>query len=159
MAPVCAKKNGPDDDRGRPQGIIKGTHYIRKAGPVSAPIESPDEWQDVIRRCVLSDKASLLGALSTMIEQPRPVPEAEEQSVFEPMSRDDLHEALVARGVIIHGGNPAVVLQTMLWRMGQEITHIKSFGYWPKDMPCAVSGYRPLPPLTDDDPIVKDLLA
>jgi hypothetical protein len=82
-APVCAKKNGPDDGRGRTQGIIKGTHYIRKAGPVSEAIASPDEWQDVIRRCVLSDKASLLGALTTMVEQPRPVPETEEQSVFE----------------------------------------------------------------------------
>lgn len=82
-SPVCAKKNGPNDERGRTQGVTKGTHYIRRAGPVSAPIDSPDEWQDVIRRCVLSDKASLLGALSTMIEQPRPVPEAEEQSVFE----------------------------------------------------------------------------
>ena len=82
-SPVCAKKNGPDDERGRTQGVTKGIHYTRKAGPVSAPIESPDEWQDVIRRCVLSDKASLLGALSTMIEQPRPTPETVEESVFE----------------------------------------------------------------------------
>ncbi|MEO0625289.1 MAG: ATP-binding protein [Pseudomonadota bacterium] len=70
-APVCAKKNGPNDARGRPEGINKGIHYIRKAGPVSAPIESPAEWHDVIRRCVLNDKTALLGALSTMIEQPR----------------------------------------------------------------------------------------
>ena len=82
-SPVCVRKNGPNDERGRTQGVTKGTHYIRKAGPVSAPIESPDEWQDVIRRCVLNDKVSLLAALSTMIEQPRPVPETEEQSVFE----------------------------------------------------------------------------
>lgn len=82
-SPVCGKKNGPDDDRGRTQGIAKGVHYIRKAGPVSAPIESPDEWQDVIRRCVLSDKTSLLGALSTMIEQPRPAPETDEQNVLD----------------------------------------------------------------------------
>ena len=81
-SPVCGKKNGPDDDRGRTQGIAKGVHYIRKAGPVSAPIESPDEWQDVIRRCVLSDKTSLLGALSTMIEQPRAAPETEEKNLF-----------------------------------------------------------------------------
>ncbi|MFG6585352.1 helix-turn-helix domain-containing protein [Sulfitobacter sp. 1A12779] len=82
-SPVCAKKNGPNDERGRTQGVTKGIHYTRKAGPVSAPIESPNEWQDVIRRCVLSDKASLLGALSTMIEQPRPTPETEKESVFE----------------------------------------------------------------------------
>lgn len=82
-SPVCAKKNGPDDDRGRTQGIVKGIHYIRKAGPVSAPIESPDEWQDVIRRCVLSDKTSLLGALTTMIEQPRAALETEDHSVLD----------------------------------------------------------------------------
>lgn len=82
-SPVCGKKNGPSDDRGRTQGIVKGVHYIRKAGPVSAPIDSPDEWQDVIRRCVLSDKTSLLGALSTMIEQPRTAPENEEQNLLD----------------------------------------------------------------------------
>lgn len=60
-----------------------------------------------------------------------------------PMSRDDLHEALIARGVIIHGANPAVVLQTMLWRMRQEITHLKSFGYWPKDVEYEPAGYDP----------------
>lgn len=82
--PVCAKKNGPTSDKGNSTvGVIKGTHYIRKAGPVSAAIESPNEWQDVLRRCVLSDKAALLGALSTMIEKPRSVEKAEKQSVFE----------------------------------------------------------------------------
>ncbi|WP_346909477.1 ATP-binding protein [uncultured Roseibium sp.] len=33
-SPVCGKKNGPNDDRGRTQGVAKGVHYIRKAGPV-----------------------------------------------------------------------------------------------------------------------------
>mgnify|MGYP000970380177 CR=1 FL=1 len=60
-----------------------------------------------------------------------------------PMSRDDLFERLTARGVIIHGANPAVVLQTMLWRMRDEITHLKGFGYWPKDVPCEVAFYDP----------------
>ena len=82
-SPVCGKKNGPNDQRGRTQGVAKGVHYIRKAGPVSAPIETPDDWQDVVRRCVLADKTSLLGALSTMIEQPRPASETEAQSVFD----------------------------------------------------------------------------
>ena len=82
-SPVCGKKNGPNDERERTQGVAKGVHYIRKAGAVSAPIETPDEWQDVIRRCVLADKTSLLGALSTMIEQPRPAQEADAQSVFD----------------------------------------------------------------------------
>jgi len=51
----------------------------------------------------------------------------------EPMSRDDLFEALTNRGVIIHGKNPPVVLQTMLWRMQDVIVHLKGHGYWPRD--------------------------
>ena len=70
-----------------------------------------------------------------------------------PLSRDDLHEVLIARGVIIHGANPAVVLQTMLWRMRTKITHLKGFGYWPKEVPCEVAFYDPaaVSPLTDED--------
>jgi hypothetical protein len=60
-----------------------------------------------------------------------------------PMTRDDLHEALIARNVIIHGANPAVVLQTMLWRMREEITHLKGYGYWPRDTACAAAFYDP----------------
>jgi hypothetical protein len=59
----------------------------------------------------------------------------------EPMSRDELYEALVARGVIIHGGNPAVVLQTMLWRMQSVIVHLKGFGYWPADEAYQAADY------------------
>jgi len=81
-APVCACKNGRDNNTKGPQGVVKGTHYIRKAGPVSAPIEAPHEWHEVIRRCVLSDQASLLAALTTMIAQPRPASEDEKQSVL-----------------------------------------------------------------------------
>ena len=33
--PIAAKANGPQDGRGRPQGIVKGTYYIRKPGPES----------------------------------------------------------------------------------------------------------------------------
>lgn len=68
--PICGKKNGPQDDRNRTVGIRKGVHYYRAAGPVSAPIESPEQWRDVIRRCVLNDRKELLGALNTMLERP-----------------------------------------------------------------------------------------
>lgn len=68
--PVCAKKNGPQDDKHRIIGVRQGVHYIRAAGPVSAPIASPDQWQDLIRRCVLNDKTALLAALSAMVNSP-----------------------------------------------------------------------------------------
>lgn len=67
--PICAAKNGPDD-KGKITGIKIGTFYNRSAGPVSAPMSSPAEWKDLIRRCVLSDKSQLLSALSVMMSQP-----------------------------------------------------------------------------------------
>lgn len=80
VSPVSAAKNGPNGERGGTVGVTKGTHYIRKAGPISAPIESPDEWQTVIRRCVLSDKTSLLAALTTMLERPNSSSEEDEKT-------------------------------------------------------------------------------
>ena len=76
----------------------------------------------------------------------------------QPMSRDDLFDALRDRGIIIHGQNPNVVLQTMLWRMQEVIAHIKGFGYWPTKDECATAGYSPIPPLQDDDPVVRDIV-
>lgn len=83
VSPVSGAKNGPDGENRGTIGIAKGTHYIRKAGPVSAPIDSPDEWLAVIRRCVLSDKTSLLAALSTMLERPNPTPDDEAKPVLD----------------------------------------------------------------------------
>ena len=83
VSPVCGAKNGPNGQGGGTVGIVRGVHYIRKAGPVSAPIESPDEWQTVIRRCVLSDKTTLLAALTTMLERPIANPEDEEESALD----------------------------------------------------------------------------
>ncbi len=70
VVPVCGKKNGPQDEKNKTIGVQKGVHYIRSAGPISAPIDSPEQWSDLIRRCVLSDKTALLGALSVMVSQP-----------------------------------------------------------------------------------------
>lgn len=68
--PICGKKNGPNgtNEQGT-VGVSKGVHYIRKSGPRSEAIETPDQWKDVIRKCVLSDKSALLASLSTMIDQ------------------------------------------------------------------------------------------
>lgn len=59
----------------------------------------------------------------------------------EPMSRDDLFAALTERGIVIHGKNPPVVLQTMLWRMQDVIVHLKGFGYWPADEAYQAADY------------------
>ena len=62
--PVCAKANGPNDARGRPQGIQAGRHYTRQLGangPESAHVTSPAQWSPIIRRCVIADRQSLVG--------------------------------------------------------------------------------------------------
>lgn len=51
----------------------------------------------------------------------------------DPMTRDELFEALKSKGINIHGKNPQVVLQTMLWRMQNRIVHLKNHGYWPRE--------------------------
>lgn len=66
--PVVAKADGPQD-RGRPQGILQGVHYIRQQGPESAPI-TVNEWGPLIRRCLVYDRESLLQDISSLV-QPR----------------------------------------------------------------------------------------
>lgn len=48
-----------------------------------------------------------------------------------PMSRHDLFKALGARGVVIAGKDPEMVLSTMLWRSKDKIVRLVPFGYWP----------------------------
>lgn len=68
--PIAAKADGPSDAKGQPQGVKSGTYYIRKPGPESAPIQGVEEWQPLIRRCVISDRDSLLADIAGTL-QPR----------------------------------------------------------------------------------------
>lgn len=68
--PVCAKADGPQE-KGSPQGIRKGFHYVRRPGPQSVPIDSPDLWREVIRRCVLAERGSLLSSISQLFDRPK----------------------------------------------------------------------------------------
>lgn len=52
-----------------------------------------------------------------------------------PMSRSQLHEALMERGIEVRGVDPVKTLGTMLWRAREEIQAIKGEGYWPIDVP------------------------
>lgn len=65
--PICAKADGPANDKGRPQGIQKGIHYGRKDGPESAPLATPEDWAPVIRRCLLKDRERLLSDFAGLV--------------------------------------------------------------------------------------------
>jgi len=74
--PVCAKRDGPHDDKGQPQGIRSGIHYVRTAGPRSVAMEGPEHWRDVIRRCVLAERTTLIASIGQLFDGPRPSVEA-----------------------------------------------------------------------------------
>lgn len=72
--PLCAKSDGPQNDKKKPEGIAKGNHYIRIAGPQSVPITGPEMWRDVIRRCVLAERNSLLNSIGQLFDGPAALP-------------------------------------------------------------------------------------
>lgn len=76
--PVCAKAGGPDTN-GRPQGITKGVYYVRKTGPESAPMQSPQDWAPIIRRCALHERASILAALGGVLDRDAPATSLEDE--------------------------------------------------------------------------------
>ncbi len=68
--PICAKSDGPHE-KGVPQGIRKGFHYIRVSGPKSVPIDSPELWRELLHRCVLSERAGLLSSIAQLFDRPQ----------------------------------------------------------------------------------------
>jgi len=60
-----------------------------------------------------------------------------------PLGRRELLEALMQQGYKIQGGNPDMILSTMLWRAGQAagVVRLKSGGYWLIEKPWESAGY------------------
>lgn len=78
--PVMAKADGPQDKKKKPQGIMIGKCYIRKPGPESAPIDSPQEWSELIRRCTLHDRDTLLSDFANIMRSSeRTAPNAQQR--------------------------------------------------------------------------------
>ncbi|MBV6487652.1 MAG: hypothetical protein GHHEDOFH_01599 [Pseudorhodoplanes sp.] len=72
--PICAKSDGPLVDKRR-VGVSQGTHYIRVPGPSSVPIDHPDLWKQLLHRCVVRERDSLLTSISRLFAAPSAVPE------------------------------------------------------------------------------------
>lgn len=60
-----------------------------------------------------------------------------------PMTRGELLNALAARGMQIVAANPPKAMGTIMWRLRRQFVNLEGYGYWPKDVPCAVVGYSP----------------
>jgi predicted HTH transcriptional regulator len=70
--PVCAKANGPENGKGNLVGVRQGEHYIRVPGPKSVAIDSAEQWQPLIRRCVMNDHQSLLESFGRLLHPVEP---------------------------------------------------------------------------------------
>jgi hypothetical protein len=64
--PVCARADGPLVD-GKHRGVRIGRYYTRAPQPRSVPIESPDQWKDIIRRCVVFERDVLLREIARIL--------------------------------------------------------------------------------------------
>lgn len=67
--PICSKRDGPHD-KGEKPGIRGGVHYLRVPGPQSVPIDTPERWREVIHRCVVAERDTLLSSIGRLFEQP-----------------------------------------------------------------------------------------
>jgi hypothetical protein len=59
------------------------------------------------------------------------------------VSRADLYQKLIERGLTIEGSDPEMVLSTMLWRMRDRVARVKGGGYWLAEIPNEKVGYVP----------------
>ena len=100
--PICSKKNGPHDPQNNPQGIRMGQHYIRVPGPKSIAIETPDQWRDLIHRCVINERESLLQSLGRLIRQPEVMDESGSSRLLD--WHDKMHEKYM--GLPDHSDQP-----------------------------------------------------
>lgn len=69
--PIISKADGPQDEKKRPQGICKGEIYIRSPKPESISItRSPEQWDELIQRCVLARRDEVLSMFSKIMSGP-----------------------------------------------------------------------------------------
>jgi hypothetical protein len=61
----------------------------------------------------------------------------------EPIGRSELFKELTARGVVLNGKDPEMVLSTMLWRMKDKIIRLSKGGYWLTERPSPDGSYVP----------------
>lgn len=81
-----------------------------------------------------------------------------------PLTRAELFDALLDRGIVLEGKNPQMVLSTMIWRMPNVIVRLKGNGYWPADDPLPIGAELYVPKSkgesqVDDSNTGSDLLS
>lgn len=64
-----------------------------------------------------------------------------------PMSRREVREGLLERGVVVNGKDPVKTMGTILWRAPDQIVAVPGRGYWVAGVPAPSLGER----LTQDE--------
>lgn len=67
--PIRSKRAGPDG-----KTIRENVYYIRRPGPASAAPQSGQEWNDLLRRCIVNAKSDLLDQLQLLFARGTVVP-------------------------------------------------------------------------------------
>jgi hypothetical protein len=65
--PVISKADGPQSSGGQPQGIRAGLVYVRSPKPESVAISRPEQWRELIQRCVLARRDELVRMFSEIV--------------------------------------------------------------------------------------------
>ncbi|WP_258359418.1 AlbA family DNA-binding domain-containing protein [Moorella sulfitireducens] len=60
--PIRAKRSGPGD-----RHVRENTYYIRRPGPSSEPPRTAQEWDDLLRRCLLAHREELLNSIRAIL--------------------------------------------------------------------------------------------
>lgn len=60
-----------------------------------------------------------------------------------PMSRSEIADAVMARGVHVGGKDKAANVGTLMWRMNDRFVNLPGLGYWPKDVEYSPARYSP----------------
>jgi len=60
--PIIVKKSGPGE-----RVIHQGPPYIRRPGPKSEPPQSAQEWQELLRRCIVNGREEMLDQLRAVL--------------------------------------------------------------------------------------------
>ena len=114
--PICAKGGGPEVN-GRATCIVRGTYYLRKPGPESAPIVEGADWTAVIRRCVMHDRASLLEHIGSALRGPIAPPEQQVDALKR--FHDAAHAAFL--GLVAAAPNAPPNLGLWHWQLSYAI--------------------------------------
>ena len=65
--PVISKADGPQDAKGRREGIQSGIIYIRTPKPESIPATTPENLDKLIQRCVVARRDEMIGMFSAIV--------------------------------------------------------------------------------------------